>query len=213
MPIGVSDQPRKRRATRVAPMAADRRKRARARSVDVTACAVLCTLIALGAAGAVLAAGRHKRPRLRPRPPIASSVERFAPSTSARSSPPSVAPIQLGGSSDCAFFPRGGSAFGAGVQVFLRIDDGDQTLWKHRGDHPYGKFRSLAVAGARAKWGYQGGRRPSVVDARDGTFTCTLIPAGGGTGLVGFPGPALTAARSFAEHAVRLCEDVFAVRR
>jgi hypothetical protein len=52
-----------------------------------------------------------------------------------------VAPIQLGGSSDCAFFSRGGTPFGAGVQVFLRIDDGDQTLWKHRGDHPYGKFR------------------------------------------------------------------------
>ena len=60
--------------------------------------------------------------------------------------------------------------------VFLRIDDGDQTLWKHRGDHPYGTFRMLSGAGQHAKWGYQGGRLPSVVDARSGTFTCTLIP-------------------------------------
>ena len=42
------------------------------------------------------------------------------------------APIQLGGSSDCAFFPRGGNALVNGVRVFLRIDDGDQTLWKHK---------------------------------------------------------------------------------
>jgi hypothetical protein len=194
-------------------MAADRGKRARARSVDATACAVLCTLIALGAAGAGLAAGRHTAAA----PPTEATYRKLcrairAPHVRALFTT-SVAPIQLGGSSDCAFYPRGGAALGAGVQVFLRIDDGDQTLWKHRGDHPYGKFRSLAVAGARAKWGYQGGRWPSVIDTRDGTFTCTLIPASGGTGLVGFPGPALTAARSFAEHAVRLCEDVFAVRR
>ena len=192
-------------------MAAGGRKRARARSVDGAACAALCALIALGAAGVVLAAGR----RAPSAPPTEATYRKLCRAIRAEhvralfTTP--VAPIQLGGSSDCAFFPRG--SIGAGVQVFLRIDDGDQTLWKHRGDHPYGKFRSLAVAGAQAKWGYQGGRRPSVVDARDGTFTCTLIPASGGTGLVGFPGPALTAARSFAVRAVRLCEDVFTAHR
>ena len=43
-----------------------------------------------------------------------------------------VAPIQLGGTSDCAFFPRGGNALVNGVRVFLRIDDGDKTLWLHK---------------------------------------------------------------------------------
>ncbi|MGN6798021.1 MAG: hypothetical protein ACTHKS_07715, partial [Gaiellaceae bacterium] len=86
-----------------------------------------------------------------------------------------VAPIKLGGSQDCAFFPRGGNAFTSSVRVFLRIDDGDKTLWLHRGDHPYGAFRSLVGIAAHAKWGYQSGRLPSVVDARHGTFTCTVI--------------------------------------
>ncbi len=193
-------------------MAVGGRKRSRSRSV-AAACALLCVLIALGAAGAVLAAGRGTTAA----PPTEATYRKLCRAIRTQhvralfTTP--VAPIHLGGSSDCAFLPRGGAAFGAGVQVFLRIDDGDQTLWKHRGDHPYGKFRPLAVPRAQAKWGYQGGRLPSVVDARDGTFTCTLIPAGGGTGLVGFPGPALTAARSFAERAVRLCEDVFAAHR
>jgi hypothetical protein len=76
-----------------------------------------------------------------------------------------LAPIRLGGSSDCAFAPKGGNALVDGVQVFLRIDDGDQTLWKHRGDHPYGTFRTLTGAGQHAKWGYQGGacRRSSML--------------------------------------------------
>ena len=194
-------------------MAADSRKRARARSVQVVVCTVLCALIALGAAGAVRAVGRQTTAA----PPTEATYRKLC--RAIRGShvralfTAQVAPIQLGGSSDCAFFPIGGTTFGGGIQVFLRIDDGDQTLWQHRGDHPYGKFRSLAVAGTQAKWGYQGGRRPSVVDAREGTFTCTLIPASGERGFVGFPGPALTAARSFAERAVRLCEDVFAAHR
>jgi hypothetical protein len=124
-----------------------------------------------------------------------------------------VAPIQLGGSSDCAFSPRGGSALVDGVQVFLRIDDGDQTLWKHRGDHPYGTFRTLTGAGQHAKWGYQGGRVPSVVDARKGTFTCTLIPGETGTKFALEPGPALKTARAFATHLLRLCADAFAAYR
>jgi len=78
--------------------------------------------------------------------------------------------------SDCAFFPRR-NALTNGIRVFLRIDDGDQTLWS-TGDHPYGTF---AAGGdrARAKWGYQSGRLPSVVDARRGAFTCTVIPSRG----------------------------------
>jgi hypothetical protein len=194
-------------------MPAVAQKRVRDRSTDVAACTVVCALIALGAAGAVLAGGRKQTAA----PPTEATYRKLCRAIRVQHVralfATAVAPIQLGGSSDCAFFPRGGSTFGAGLQVFLRIDDGDQTLWKHRGDHPYGTFRPLAVAGAQAKWGYQSGRRPSVVDARDGTFTCTLIPASGGPGFVGFPGPALTAARSFAERAVRICEDVFTARR
>jgi hypothetical protein len=123
-----------------------------------------------------------------------------------------AAPIQLGGSSDCAFWPRGSSA-GNGVQVFLRIDDGDRTLWKHRGDRPYGTFRTLPASGFQVKWGYEGGRWPSVVDTRRNTFTCTLIPAAAGSGLVRLSGSNLAAARSFAARAARLCADVFAADR
>ena len=124
-----------------------------------------------------------------------------------------LAPIHLGGSSDCAFSPKGGNALVDGVQVFLRIDDGDQTLWKHRGDRPYGTFRILTGAGQHAKWGYQGGRVPSVVDARTGTFTCTLIPGDTGTKLALAHGPALATARTFAQHLLRLCAYVFAAYR
>jgi hypothetical protein len=195
-------------------MPSDARKRARARGTDVAACTALCALIALGAAGAVLAGGSQQAAA----PPTEATYRKLCRAIRIEHVralfTTTVAPIQLGGSSDCAFFPRGGSGFGAGLQVFLRIDDGDRTLWTHRGDHPYGRFRPLAVAGAQAKWGYQGGRRPSVVDVRHGTFTCTLIPAAsGGPGFVGLAGPPLTAARLFAERAVRLCEDVFAAHR
>lgn len=124
-----------------------------------------------------------------------------------------VAPIQLGGSSDCAFFPRGGSALVDGIQVFLRIDDGDQTLWKHIGDHPYGRFRVLTGVGNRAKWGYDGGRLPSVVDARRGTFTCTLIPGDDSAKFTRFTGSDVTAAGAFARRLVQLCADVFAAYR
>jgi hypothetical protein len=121
-----------------------------------------------------------------------------------------AAPIQLGGTSDCAFFPRGGNALTNGVRVFLRIDDGDQTLWKHRGDHPYGTFRSLMGIAARVKWGYESGRLPSVVDARRGTFTCTVIPTVGGTKFTPSPGTAIAAARRYAQRLSLLCGDVFA---
>lgn len=121
-----------------------------------------------------------------------------------------VAPIQVGGTSDCAFFPRGANALTNGVRVFLRIDDGDQTLWKHRGDRPYGTFRSLAGIAAHAKWGYQSGRLPSVVDARHGTFTCTVIPTVGGAKFTPSPGTALAAARRYAQRLLLLCGDVFA---
>ncbi|HEY7398334.1 MAG TPA: hypothetical protein VH538_08535 [Gaiellaceae bacterium] len=121
------------------------------------------------------------------------------------------APIQLGGSSDCAFAPRGDPA--DEVQVFLRIDDGDQTLWKHTGDRPYGTFRQLTLAHARAKWGYQGGRLPSVVDARHGAFTCTLVPLQGGHGLAVPSGAPLAAARTYARRLLGLCADVFAAYR
>jgi hypothetical protein len=121
-----------------------------------------------------------------------------------------VAPMQLGGSSDCAFFPKGSNGLTNGVRVFLRIDDGDQTLWKHRGDRPYGRFRSLVGITVRAKWGYLSGRLPSVVDARRGTFTCTVIPIVGGARFTPLPGTALTAARRYAERLVALCGDVFA---
>src|SRR6476646_4522727 len=106
-----------------------------------------------------------------------------------------VAAIHLGGTSDCSFSAKGGNALVDGVQVFLRIDDGDQTLWRHRGDHPYGTFRALTGAGQHAKWGYQGGRVPSVVDARTGTFTCTLIPGDVVTKFALSPGPPLATAR------------------
>ena len=97
----------------------------------------------------------------------------------------------------------------AGVKVFLRIDDGDRTLWAHRGDRSYGTFRWLTKTGRLAKWGYQGGRLPSVVDARRGSFTCTLIPVGT-AGLATPAGPALTAARSYARRLLALCDDVYA---
>jgi len=121
-----------------------------------------------------------------------------------------AAPIQVGGSSDCAFYPRGGNALVNGVRVFLRIDDGDETLWKQKGDHPYGAFRSLVGIAAHAKFGYQSGRLPSVVDARRGTFTCTVIPTAGGTRFTPSLGTALAAARRYAQRLLLLCGDVFA---
>jgi hypothetical protein len=121
-----------------------------------------------------------------------------------------LAPIQLGGSSDCAFGPKDGNALVDGVQVFLRIDDADRRLWKHGGYHPYGTFRTLTGAGQEAKWGYQGGSAPSVVDARSGAFTCTLIPGEAGMKFALRHGTPLATARTFAEHLLRLCADVFA---
>jgi hypothetical protein len=120
-----------------------------------------------------------------------------------------VAPIRLGGDADCAFFPRGGDPEVAGVKVFLRIDDGDRTLWAHRGDRSYGTFRWLSKTGRLAKWGYQGGRLPAVVDARHGSFTCTVIPAGT-AGLAIPAGPALAAAGTYAQRLLALCDDVYA---
>ena len=124
-----------------------------------------------------------------------------------------VAPIELGGTSDCAFHPRGGNALVDGVRVFLRIDDGDRTLWLHRHDRSYGTFRRITGAGSAAKWGYESGRVPSVVDARTGTFTCTVMPASGGTAFAREPGTPLVAARTFASRLVALCADVFAAHR
>jgi hypothetical protein len=124
-----------------------------------------------------------------------------------------VAPIQLGGQSDCAFVPRGSNVFVDSVRVFLRIDDGDQTLWKHIGDRSYGRFRVVTGVGRHAKWGYQGGRLPSVADARTGTFTCTVIPTIGGTMFATSPGAALSAAGVYAKRLLALCGDVFAAYR
>ncbi|MES1248011.1 MAG: hypothetical protein ABUS54_10100 [Actinomycetota bacterium] len=118
------------------------------------------------------------------------------------------APIRLGGDADCTFTARDGSA---GVQVFLRIDDGDSMLWDHRGDRGYGTFRWLSKRRRLAKWGYEGGAVPSVVDARSGSFTCTLIPFGT-TGLALPRGPALAAARAYAERLLPLCDDAYAAR-
>lgn len=123
-----------------------------------------------------------------------------------------VGPIRLGGSSDCAFSARGSVPELDGIRVFLRIDDGDQTLWKHLGDRSYGTFRWLSTAGRRAKWGYEGGRLPSVVDARTGNFTCTLIPAGA-KGIAVPSGAPVAAARVFARRLLALCDDVFAAHR
>jgi hypothetical protein len=120
-----------------------------------------------------------------------------------------AAPIRLGGDADCTFSPRGNNLDVADVKVFLRIDDGDRTLWAHRGDRSYGTFRWLSKTGRLAKWGYLGGRLPSVVDARRGSFTCTLIPAGTG-GLAIPASPALAAARSYARRLLALCDDVYA---
>ena len=122
-----------------------------------------------------------------------------------------VAPIRLGGDADCAFSPRGGNPELNGVKVFLRIDDGDRTLWAHRGDRPYGTFRWLSKSGRLAKWGYERGRVPSVLDARRGAFTCTLIPVGT-AGLAIPAGSALSAARAYAQRLVALCDDVYAAR-
>jgi len=124
-----------------------------------------------------------------------------------------AAPVKLGGSSDCTFYPRGGSQFVDAVQVYLRIDDGDRTLWEHRGDRSYGRFRPLTGAGVRAKWGYEGGRLPSVVDARKETFTCTVIPDAGGRRFASVSGAPPAAARTFAGRLVALCVDVFAAYR
>lgn len=123
-----------------------------------------------------------------------------------------VAPIRIGGDADCAFSPRGVDPEVVGVKVFLRIDDNDRTLWAHRGDRPYGTFHWLATTGRLAKWGYQGGRLPSVVDARRRAFTCTLIPVGT-AGLEVPAGPALAAARTYAQRLLRLCDDVYAAHR
>jgi hypothetical protein len=123
-----------------------------------------------------------------------------------------VAPIVLGGDADCTFSPRGGGVAAAGVEVFLRIDDGDKTLWAHRGDRSYGTFRWLSKTGRLAKWGYEGGRAPAVVDTRRGSFTCTLIPFGT-TGLALPAGPALAAARAYAQRLLPLCDDAFAARK
>lgn len=120
-----------------------------------------------------------------------------------------VAPIRLGGDADCAFSPRGGDPEVAGVKVFLRINDGDRMLWAHRGDRSYGTFRWLSKTGRLAKWGYEAGRLPAVVDARRGSFTCTLIPVGT-AGLATPAGSALTAARSYARRLLALCDDVYA---
>jgi hypothetical protein len=123
-----------------------------------------------------------------------------------------VAPIRLGNDADCTFSPRGGNPEVAGVKVFLRIDDGDRTLWAHRGDRSYGTFRWLSKTNRLAKWGYEGGRLPSVVDARRGSFTCTLIPVGT-SGLPIPAGPALAAARTYAQRLLALCDDVYAAHR
>jgi hypothetical protein len=120
-----------------------------------------------------------------------------------------VAPIRLGGDADCAFSLRGGNPEVVGVKVFLRINDSDRTLWAHRGDRPYGTFRRLATTAGLAKWGYQSGRLPSVVDARRGSFTCTLIPVGT-AGLAVPAGPNLAAARTYARLLLSLCDDVYA---
>jgi hypothetical protein len=120
-----------------------------------------------------------------------------------------VAPIRLGGDADCAFSRRGGDPEIGGVKIFLRIDDGDRTLWLHRGDRLYGTFRWLSKTGRLAKWGYQGGRLPSVLDARRGSFTCTVIPVGT-AGLAIPAGSALTAAHTYAQRLLALCDDAFA---
>ena len=122
-----------------------------------------------------------------------------------------VAPIRLGGDADCAFAPRGGDPEVAGVKVFLRINDGDRMLWAHRGDRDYGAFRWLSRTGRLAKWGYEGGRLPSVVDARRGSVTCTLIPVGT-AGLAIPTGSELGAARAYAQRLLALCDDVFTAR-
>jgi len=122
-----------------------------------------------------------------------------------------IAPIRLGGDADCAFSRRGSDPELAGVKVFLRINDGDRTLWSHRGDRAYGRFRWLSTTGRFAKWGYLGGRLPSVVDARRGAFTCTLIPVGT-AGLAIPVGTDLSAARTYARRLLALCDDVYAAR-
>jgi len=119
-----------------------------------------------------------------------------------------VAPIRLGGAADCAFSPRGGNPEVTGVKVFLRIDDGDRTLWAHHGDRPYGTFHWLSKTGRLSKWGYEGGRLPSIVDARHASFTCTLIPIGT-AGLAIPGGPAFAAARTYAQRLLTLCDDVY----
>lgn len=189
------------------------RRQPNARVRSAVAFSIVCaSLLALVAAGSTHAAGRRAAST-----PSEATYRKICRAINAQHvralfTVP-VAPIQLGGSSDCAFFPQGGSPFVNGVQVFLRIDDGDQTLWKHRGDHPYGTFRTLSGAGQHAKWGYQGGRLPSVVDARTGTFTCTLIPGDDAGKFALGHGAALATARTFAQHLVRLCADAFAAHR
>ena len=121
--------------------------RDRRRPAALTACVVGCALLAAITASTVFGAGR----RTSSAPPTEATYRKLCRAIRVQhvralfTGP--VAPIRLGGSSDCAFFPRGSAAFGSGVQVFLRIDDGDQTLWKHRGDHPYGTFRMLRAGG------------------------------------------------------------------
>jgi hypothetical protein len=123
--------------------------------------------------------------------------------------------MTTGGSSDCQFAPRGSTSDLETVRVYLRIHDGDKTLYDHVGDIDYGTFRELDGLGYQAKWAAGPGTAPTVVDVRDGSFTCTVIPpsdpevtalrTSGGAGSHVAPAQAA----SYALEIGALCRDIF----
>ncbi len=127
--------------------------------------------------------------------------------------------MTTGGASDCQFAPKGSESGIRTLNVYLRLHDGDKTLYDHVGDISYGTFRALTGLGYQAKWGSSGGGPPTVVDVRSSPFTCTVIPPTTEDDLtLDHPGLATDApidpavAAAFARALGRLCTDIFATR-
>ena len=127
-----------------------------------------------------------------------------------------LAPMQLGGSSDCSFKPTGSTSDSDSLKVYLRIKDADKMLFNHIGDIDYGTFTAMDGLGGPAKWARRPGSPPTAVDVRRGSFSCTVIPPAdlgvmrittvGGTSV------AVPAAAAYARLAARICTDVLAGR-
>ncbi len=127
-----------------------------------------------------------------------------------------LGPMTTGGGSDCQFAPRGTASDADILKVYLRLDDGDKTLFNHVGDISYGRFTPLTGLGYQAKWGSQGFGPPTVVDVRSGSFTCTVIPPSNEAATtLDHPGQETdapidrSASTAFARSIGLLCRDIF----